>query len=120
MTEYENGYRAGVKNGYCRGYKDGLEAVHKHCGWKMISHSETEPVADYQCTNCGGILEDVPDFAKDKLPNFCPVCGAQNKAAAINPKITTATEAALEKIGQKAAYSSLIQLICGSQNDGGV
>lgn len=102
---YHKGYDAGQKDGFKQGYKDGYDdgrrdAV-KRGEWKLISHSKTEPVADYQCSRCGGILENVPDDTRHKLSDYCPMCGAKMAAGLVGLKnMSQAMMDAIEKVGQ--------------------
>lgn len=73
-----------LKDDYDEGYKEGYEAGKKdavvHGYWEMISHSEVEPVADYACSVCSGILIDVIDDDRHELNAYCPMCGAKMDA----------------------------------------
>ena len=38
---------------------------------------EGDILRDYECTNCLGIICDVPDDDEKELPRFCCMCGAK-------------------------------------------
>ena len=56
--------------------KEGVDNQ-KHGHWVMVNHSEVEPVADYACSVCSGLLIDVIDDFKHELNPYCPMCGAK-------------------------------------------
>ena len=82
-TEYGNGSLIGnnFQKGFVEKIADHLIAngvtIQKHGKWEMISHSEVEPVADYACSVCSGILIDVIDDTQHELQAYCPMCGAR-------------------------------------------
>ena len=48
--------------------------------WKEIlvhRDDEGDILRDYECTNCLGIICDVPDDDEKELPRFCCMCGAE-------------------------------------------
>ena len=48
--------------------------------WKeLLVHRDDEGdiLRDYECTNCLGIICDVPDDDETELPRFCCMCGAK-------------------------------------------
>lgn len=48
--------------------------------WKeTLLHRDDEGdiLRDYECTNCLGIICDVPDDDEKELPRFCCMCGAK-------------------------------------------
>ena len=48
--------------------------------WKEIlvhRDDEGDILRDYECTNCLGIICDVPDDDEKELPRFCCMCGAK-------------------------------------------
>ena len=51
--------------------------IQQHGHWEMINHSDVEPVADYACSVCSGILIDVIDDPVHDLQAYCPMCGAK-------------------------------------------
>ena len=81
-------YNIAVENGEIESYRryreqlSNLPSVQppKTGQWKEIlvhRDDEGDILRDYECTNCLGIICDVPDDDEKELPRFCCMCGAK-------------------------------------------